>query len=289
MLFLSVSVAIQLSDANQVTVLEESLTVGEKQYLSAARLKGGLVIATRISEHVYYPREKESTIGFYYKLLQNCAKELSLPLTFTVVQWNDYFSKDGAFPEQVRTEPNFIYTPDLMKTVDLYMDAFTLSPWREKILLPVKLFPIKTMAVTRKGEELVRIEELKNRRIAVQPVSTYADTLREIEKRLKTEFHYLKIQTFAQGLEAVSKGEADVTCMDSHDAWIVRYPNLTLSLPLSDIQYICVFTAKTNPMLASILEKYMAHAHETGLFETYWQEAYKISFNQYLNLIFRKP
>lgn len=263
-------------------------TEQEKAYIDDLRQKGGITIATRVSDHVYFPKEDGTIEGFYYKMAKGLADLVGVNLKVRQVRWRDYFSRDGEFPKEVRTDEHFVYTPDLIKDVDMYVDAFTLYPWREKILRPVKFFPVKTMAVTRKGEELTKLEDLKGRILAVHPLSTYADTLREIEKRLGAQFRYLEVGSFFEGLDAVSKGRADVTCMDSHDAWIVRYENLTLSLPLTDVQYICWLVARDNEILSSIVRKYFYHTLETGVFDRYWLEAYRIPFNHYLKIIYLK-
>ncbi|MBN2122887.1 MAG: transporter substrate-binding domain-containing protein [Deltaproteobacteria bacterium] len=265
-----------------------TFTDEERAYLAALRETGKITIATRISDHVYFPKEDGTIEGFYYKMAKALAECIGVDLEVRVVKWADYFSKDGNFPSRVRTDRDFVYTPDLIKEVDIYVDAFTLYPWREKILGLIKLFPIKTMAVTRKGEELADIEGLCKRTLAVQPQSTYADTFREIEKKLGTTFAYLEVETFFDGLEAVSEGRADVTCMDSHDAWIVRYENLTLSIPLSDIQHICWMVKKDNVLLSSVIKKFFFYTQESGLFDRYWVEAYKIPFYRYLKIIFLK-
>lgn len=264
------------------------LTDKEKECIGRFLSKGKITIATRISDHVYFPTDHGVIKGLYYNMAKNFADFFELQLDVRTVKWSDYFSKDGEFPNQVRTDADFTYTPDLIKEVDIYVDAFTIYPWREKILKMIKFFPTKTVAITRQGEELSNVSDLKGKILAVHPQSTYSDTFREIEKILNTKFNYLKINSFLEGLEAVSTKRADVACMDSHDAWITRYENLNMSIPLTVIQYICWIVEKDNDTLASIIRKFFYYSMETGRFDKYWFENYNIEFSMYLKMIYLK-
>lgn len=277
------SVSAGAEETNQLMLSPE-----EALYMKRLQSKSVFTIATRISDHVYFPQENGSIKGLYYHMAKDFADHFNLRLSVKTVRWFDYFSKNGKFPQQVRQDAEYVYTPDLIQEVDVYVDAFTLYPWREKIFTMVKLFPIKTMAITRKGEGLADIKDLKGKILAIQPQSTYADTLNAIEKKLSANFHYLEVKSFTEGLKAVSEGRADVTCMDSHDAWITQYENLDMSIPLSDIQYICWIVKKEDKILAAILRKFFYHAMESGSFDRLWVDNYNIPFSRYLKMIYLK-
>lgn len=255
---------------------EVQLSEAENRYIHELQSEEGLTIAMRRDDI------------FSGELTEKFVKYFHLPMKIKYVKWYDYFNVNGCFPQKVRTDDTYVYTPDLMAEVDLYADVFTYYPWRARIFRMIKIFPVRTMAVTRKGEELKTVYDLAGKIIAVHPASTYYDTLREIETKLSIKFSYLFIDEFENSLKLISEGKADVILEDSSDGWRIvnESPDTGMSIPLSDVQWVCWMVGKDNEMLAAIIEKFVNELINSGEFDKIWMKAFKVPFEQYLEFIY---
>jgi len=177
--------------------------------------------------------------------------------------------------------------PDLIKEVDLYVDTITSLPWRVKLLRLINTIPTKQMILTRKGEEIKSLQELKGKVISVQPETSYATRLKELEKELNTKFKYLFVKKTHDTSDAVSQKKADALLKDSNGAMklIKEYDNLSISIPASKVQYLAWAVKKDNEILASVIEKYLDYSRKSGLMGKFWLTDYAITLTEYNKLL----
>lgn len=263
------------------------LTSDERAYLEVLKKNGKLSVATRELDSVYEIDENGVVSGFNYLLLERFAKEVDVELDLKFVGFSDYFKIHGNVPEEVKTNPDFSYTPDLFNEVDIYCDVISVLPWREKLFKFIDIVPVKQMTLTRKGEELNSLDELTEKVIALKPDTSYESRLWEIEKELDVKFDYYYVEGTRDQQKAVSEGFADVSIQDSNIAMneLKQYDNLSVSIPVADVQKQGWGVLHENIELASILEKYIRYAKETGVMDELWNDEYGITLLEYLKLI----
>jgi len=259
----------------------------EREYISKLKKKKILKIASREKKTVYEPQKDGTAKGFNYLLVKSFTDYLGIELEVKTVSFSDYFNKDGKTPEIAKTEINYSYTPDLIKEVDLYVDSITILPWREKLLRFVKIIPTMQLIITRKGEKIKTLEELKGKLIAVTPQTSYAERLKEIEIQLNTKFKYFETATTDLMMEAVANKKADLTLRDSNRViYLIKSgKQLSVNIPASEVQYLAWALKKDDETLASILEKYIEYAEKNGIMNKFWVTNYEISLQEYKKLL----
>jgi len=268
-------------------IYEIDFTDEELSYLKEFQNKGVITIATRESQTVYFPQANGEIKGFHYHLAQSFADYINVELKMKIVEFSDYFKKNGIVPENVKFDTQIKYSPDLFKEVDLYCDNITILPWREKLMRFVKLIPIRVIIVTRENEEITDPLQLNGKKIVVQHNTTYEACFKILEETYDLEVDYLFVESSSEASNAVSKGWADVTAKDSNKAIseMMTYDNLEVGLPISELQYSAWVVQMDNELLASILEKYFEYAMESGILDRLWHDEYGISLREYSELL----
>jgi len=171
--------------------------------------------------------------------------------------------------------------------VDLFIDNLTLLPWREKLLAFVKVIPVKQMLLSRKGEEIKSLDELKGKKISVKPSTSYAGSFEKLETKLNTKFNIVKVKTTGDMPKFVSEKRADITVQDSHRCikMVQKYKNLNINMAITEVEYTGWATKKDNTLLVSIVNKFIDYMQKSGKIDKYWKKEYNISFSDYLEII----
>ena len=258
----------------------ERLSPSEVDYVDALRESGHLKIATRLKEGSYERADGDRIGGFQYRLVAELAAMLRVPLDVTVVSFDDYFAGGPGHAAEGKL-------PRLPPGVDLYVDILTILPEREEVLSFARTIPVRQMIIARKGEEVSSFDDLRNRRISLQSASSYAQSVSALERTLGISLSLLIVPETSDMPVAVSNLQADATLQDSILCLdiIRRYPNLTVSLPIGEMQFVGWAVDKRNDMLAAIVGKFIVHAQESGVWERHWTDEYGISYIDYLKLI----
>lgn len=274
--------AIPLLNISGVTWTDEEI-----QYIRDLHQRGRIAIATKISTAVYQPEPDGSIRGFHYNVFREFANLANIAIDVRLVSWNDYFYKAGADLEHVKVDAEYAYVPTLIENVDLYIDGITALPWREKMFGILTFVPSRQLIVARKTSLPLSIEDLNDTICAM-----VKDTSLEFNlERLKREHHlritYLYTDDFDAMERLVAEGQADFTVYDSDRAFLAcyRYPQLTIAMPVSDIEIMGWGIHKNNRMLKRVLEKYLRYAQQSGILDTYWKAEYGVSFIEYLKIL----
>lgn len=259
----------------------------ELAYLKKIKKRGSLRIAIVKEPGVYQENQDGKKSGFHYELAKYCANQVGVKATFIEVQFKDYFSKRGIVSERAKKDPSYSYTPDLFERVDFYASTITILPWRKKLMELIPNIPTTVNLVTRQGEEIHKLEELKNKRIAVLKNTSYEEIIKKIEKELKTKFSYIYTKTGPEGSRLVSEKKADVTLQDSNLVLLhmKKFKNINISMSVSPVQFLGWGVRKKNKELASILKKLLTKAQRSGKMNEFFIKEYNISLNEYLKII----
>jgi len=262
----------------------------EQAFIKKLQTKGELRAASIIMPLSYYPQEDGTTTGFNYLLLKSFADYVEVD--FQVIQlesFGDYFNFNGSIPENVKTDPNIVYTPDLFNEVDIFIGNFTILPWRQKLMRFVKTIPNRQMLITRVDSEIKEIKGLSDLRLVLLVASSYHDRIKELEKEYQLELDIYFVEEGTEEFAEVSSGNADATIKDSIYVFkeLHAYKNLSVNFPISETEQIACAVRKDNEVLATILEKYFDHLRKSGEFDKIFQSEFNISITEYLNLLNR--
>ncbi len=262
-------------------------TRAEEAYLNSLRIKGVLKIASQINPLSYFPQQDGSIKGFHYTLAKSFADFIGVRLEVKVVKFKDYFSLDGEIPKEAVSDPSFVYTPNLIREVDIYAANLTALLWRKKILNMIDVFPTRLLLITKKGEGIHELKELNGKRVATVFGSSYHRAFEKLEKEHNIHIVYISVDNPINIIQPLMENKADVTAQDANSAIfdIKTHKNMTVSMPISEMQMLAWSVRKDNKLLTSILEKYIQHTKATGIINELWRECYGISMQDYYNIL----
>lgn len=263
-----------------------NLTQEEENYLQEIKDSKKLNVAMRKLKAVYYP-EGENISGYHYKVIKYFADSLDVNLNVSEVDISNYFEIDGAVPDRVKEDTEYIYSPDLFDQVEIYCDTLTPLSWREKLVKFIPFLPIREVVVHRDNIIIDTIEDLNHKTLAFQTDSSYGNTVKNLEENHDYTFDIIHTDTSTKPFELIASGEADATIVDSDKAIIesTNFNHLKVGVPVTDIQLIGWAVRKDNNIMASILEKYIDYMINSGRFDAYWTEVYDAPFKSYLTYL----
>ncbi len=143
------------------------------------------------------------------------------------------------------------------------------------------------MLVTRKGQEIKNLSELKGKKIATMFGTSYHAKFKEVGREIGSEFEYLFVETDNLSFQALEQNKADVAAGDAVRIIfdMSKYKNLSVCMPFSDVEHLGWAVEKNNDALAAILDKHLDFTRSSGLFDKYWIEDFGISINEYLRIV----
>ena len=185
-----------------------------QQILEAGRLRM-LTLNTPTTYYLW----RGALLGFDYELVGLFAAEHDLALEVLVARQHDELI---AWLEEGRGD----------------VIAAGMTPTSERIARGVRFtrpyLRIRETFVT-SGRPIVDLAELAGRRVMVNPNTSYATTLADLQSQVNFELEFDTLQTQTI-LEAVAAGEVDATLADSHRAQLAAtfHPNLNLGLAFEE-------------------------------------------------------
>lgn len=262
-------------------------TSEELNYIEGLKEQGILTVAMHKDNPGYYFENGEAT-GYNYLMINKLAEELEVELDIKVIDLpTKYFWLNGETPEEIKTDPNFTYVPDLLHEVQIYCDNMTHLPWRQQFLNQIANIPVRSIMVMPEDTNYKSIPDLNGLTVAIVKDTSYEMALIALEEEYYIDFKMLEVLSSHEGYAAVRDGLADCTIVDSDMGFLYlsEYPTLKADLPVTGIQLVGWAVKKEDEILASIVSKYMDAIKATGLFNEYWMKTYIISYDDYLRLI----
>ncbi len=274
-----------LKDASILEAM--NLSAEEREVIDQIRSRGELRVAMQPNV-VGYMTDGEDQIGFNYVLADELAKVIGVDLKVTVVdQFTKYFWKDGATPPEIKFDTSYFYVPDLFNEVDIYADNFTHMAWRKQILNQIEVVPVSTVIVQRVGAGIRKLDDLDGLTAAINKDTAYETVLNDITDRYDIHVEIVPTYSDMESYDVVSRGGADFAIVDSDIAFLVLqdFEDLEISIQSSESAFIGWAVKKEDDILASILTKYFTALKHSGMFDVYWEQAYGVSYAEYMRLI----
>lgn len=263
------------------------LSSDEKEYIDALRNENGLGISISESSSVYRIDENGQATGFHYLMAKSLSEHLELPMNVSVVQFSDYFKIDGAVPENVKTDSEIVYTPDIFESSHLISDNMSILEWREKLMSFVKIIPVSIVVMTDEDTVIETMTDLRNMTVAIEPNTSYDQALKYQDKLHELNLEYVYIDNGDIAVAYVLDGKADFTVKDSNVALIEarKWDELIVNIPISEPEFIGWAVKKDNVVLKGIIEKFVAFSISTGELDAIWTDEYGVSLRDYSNLL----
>jgi len=262
-------------------------TLEEKAYINKLKEKGYLSVVSHLMVGSFEEKFNGTFSGFQYDLTKEFADFLDIDFKIQTVLFSELFSKDGAIPDRIKTDPAYTYDPDIFNKADLNVSFLTILPWRQQIMDMIPYLPAKEMFVSRADNPIRELTDLEGKIIGYGIGSSYEHTLLQINNRLNNSLT-LKSFPFEENiLKDISEGSIDGTVLDLQNLLISlqNYPNLVAELPASDIEHVAWGVKKGNNILAGIIQKFFKYTHEAGIMDGLFKKNYNVQIEKYYSLI----
>lgn len=270
---------------NADTPATPEFTEQEQQYLDKLKAGGGLTAAIFDGGSVYKEKDDGTFGGLHYYLALSIAHMLDIPIRFTPVGFNEFFEKEGVVPEQLKTDPGYSYTPDLLQDHHVYIGNISPLPWRKKFLSFINLFPTRLVYVVHKDTGTIENKNLHKYRFAFIPNSSY-------EAWLKKNSNYQLLNKIKAGeveevLELIQSKRADISIADANLVLgrLRAYPDISFYPADEKVESLSWAVSKDNILLQSILKKSIDHVKQNGLFGRIWEDYYGSTLGMYLEML----
>jgi len=275
--------------APELTRDDLGLTNEESIWIATRKASGTPLRAATVHQTGAFEEAADGTrSGLDFEMVTDLARVLGLPLKIEVPHdLKSFFSRNGTIPPDVVTNLSLVYTPDLLKTVDLYIGPFTVLPWRERLMTMVPIYPMQNFLAGLEGEEIRKVAQLGGKRLAIIKDSMQENLLRDLATKegLSIRFEYVspEVDLFA----LVANGRADYT-LDGGLFFAqnrTKMRGLSLSPFPSEPVRVGWSLKKSDPALASIVRKYIAKVQENGQFSRWFEISNGTSFGDYLTML----
>ncbi len=283
---------VKVSDENTSGNVEneaflKQLTQEELNYIEGLRSSGGLKIATRWSDTVYFKDDVTGELtGFHYNLANKLASELEVDLNITIVEFEAYFTQNGSLPDDIKTRA-YTYKPDLFNQVHIFSDNLTKLVWRQGLMEFVDIAPVTIAVISDVKNPIHRPEDMDGKAYMINPNTSYDTALTEFINKHGLNLETIYVSSGEIAIAAVANGEVDFTVKDSNKALgeMQRFPNLKMGLAISEIQSIGWAVDLDNHMMQSILSKYISYITENKTLDALWKAEYGVTLREYSQLL----
>jgi len=265
-----------------------SLTVEERRELNLLRESGALNVAVLEMPESYNPQPDGTISGFDYNLALACSHILGIPLEVNVVKsLDDLFSINGVFSDDVVKNESIRYIPDLLRQEDVYIGAYTITPWRERLTRMIPMMPVGIVLAGVDGDKIREWDDLNGKRVILQHGSYQESMFREWEEQYNLDLTYVFYDNTVSPFELISEGVADVTL----DGGVYIFTGMEHfnKISVSPLEILTVtigwMVNPERPHLASLIKKLIDFSHSNGLFSSLYEENMGIKFETYLEMI----
>lgn len=213
---------------------------------------------------------------------------------FFRVGWDEqFFNKDGV------TVYDASYTPELLASerCDLYPSNLAKNEWRLNKMDFVTMFPNRRMVVVKRSEKdrFKSPADLAGKTAAVvKDTSHYAWLQQQNRDVFSSRPITIRAMSMEESLNAVSRGEADFTMMDSDAAiWAIRHEHadMDMAFAVGTPDEIGWAFRKQDKELQESVKTFFDHqrARMDSTLNRIWQKYYNMSLTDFVRLISSIP
>ena len=156
---------------------------------------------------VIYGAFTESSLNsINYQIAEEFAKFLNVKLVPVITTWDENFMQNGIIPTDLKTNPDYNYTPDALKKADFICGTIYVYDWRKKIFDYAGIMQVSDLLVVKKVnndwnylikqvipeeyletvvyKDIRTINDLRGRNLALMQNSSYVDNISIINNKL---------------------------------------------------------------------------------------------------------
>ncbi len=223
-----------------------------------------------------------------YPLAIEFAKYLNVALEEITITWDEAFQINGKIPEDVESNPDIVYTPDIFKRADAIFSTFTILDWRKKLFDFSETLYSAELIMIREGEEAPGgFEELKGKSIAMMHGTSFESRIRQINETIKGGITSVLTEDSEEAKNMLLRGDVWGTVLDADEALNFRALNnnqYKIGIPISPVSKTAFAVEKDN-FLRDEIESFFGTIASNGVLDRIFQEMFGLTYAEYYQQI----
>ena len=221
-----------------------------------------------------------------YDLALEFAQYLNVELKESVIEWDEAFMINGSIPEDMETNTNLRYTPDVFKKADIICSTFTVIEWRKRLFGFAKTLQSAELLMINKSDAVPSgFHELAGKRIAFMGTTTFEQHLLEINASLSEEMQLVRTSTTAETKRLLEDKKVYGIVLDADEALNFNASSnqkYKIAFPISDITRSAWAVEKNNPLILEV-ENFFETIASNGALDNIFFLRFGITYKSYLD------
>ncbi|MFC2116419.1 two-component regulator propeller domain-containing protein [Bacteroidota bacterium] len=225
-----------------------------------------------------------------YPLALEFARYLNVEMEAVTITWDQAFYLNGKIPDDLQTNPEVFYTPDVFSNVDAIFSTFTVLEWRKRIFgFAETLFSAELIMIDADDESPKNYEELDGKVIAMMHGTSFESRISEINESIGGGITTRLTESSDDAKELLKNGEVWGVVLDADEAlnFSARNENAyKIGLPISSVNKTAYAVEKGNSLLQEI-ENFFETIANNGELDRIFNEMFGITYSAYFQQISR--
>jgi len=223
-----------------------------------------------------------------YPLAIEFARYLNVNLEEVTIEWDQAFQINGGIPEDVKTNTEISYTPDIFSEVDAIFSTFTILEWRKRLFgFSETLFSAELIMISEAHDSPRNYEELVGKKIAMMRGTSFESRISEINESIGGGITTILTESSDDAKALLESGEVWGIVLDADEAlnFSAQNDNLfKIGIPISAVSKTAYAVEKGNSLLDEI-ENFFETIANNGELDRIFNDMFGITYSAYLQQI----
>ena len=229
-----------------------------------------------------------STIN--YPLALEFARYLNVEMEAVTITWDQAFYLNGNIPDDIQTNPELIFTPDVFSRVDAIFSTFTVLEWRKRIFgFAETLYSAELIVINEEDESPKNYDGLIGKSIAMMHGTSFESRISDINKSVGGGIITILTESSYEAKELLKNGDVWGVVLDADEALNFSAINnnaFKIGLPISSVNKTAYAFEKGNS-LGEEIENFFETIANNGELDRIFNEMFGITYSAYFQLISR--
>lgn len=225
-----------------------------------------------------------------YDLALEFARYLNVELIEVPYEWEQVFMLNGSIPENLESNPELQYTPDIFKKADLICSTITVLEWRRRLFGFAETMLSAELLIIHNDEEMPgEYDDLSGKRIALLGNTSHEQHMKEINGTLDEAMELVITGDSEDSKRMLEEGSVYGIVLDADEALnfiATSEQKYKIALPVSDISRTAWACEKNNPLIQEVGNFFEAIAGN-GVLDELFRKRFGISYSSYLDQLNR--
>ncbi|HEC43015.1 MAG TPA: transporter substrate-binding domain-containing protein [Bacteroides sp.] len=223
-----------------------------------------------------------------YPLAIEFARYLNVELEEVTIEWDQAFQINGKIPDDLKTNPEVSYTPEIFSSVDAIFSTFSILEWRKKIFgFSETLYSAELIMISEEGDAPKNYEELKGKSIAMMRGTSFESRISEINESIGGGITTILTENSDDAKNLLTSGDVWGVVLDADEALNFRINNnneFKIGIPISAVSKTAYAVEKGNSLREEI-ENFFETISNNGVLDRIFNDMFGVTYSSYFQQI----